>query len=147
MAYEAKTKPTALSVAAYLDAIDDEARRKDCKTVAALMKKVTGCAPRMWGASIVGFDHYHYKYPSGQEGDMCLLGFSSRKAALVVYMQDGYDEAGALLARLGKHKLGKSCLYINRLADIDIAVLEQMLVRSTSEMRKRYPAVKGARTS
>ena len=136
---EAKTKPTTRSVASYLDAIDDEARRKDCKALAAMMKRMTGCAPKMWGPSIVGFDQYHYQYASGHEGDMCIVGFSSRKGPISVYMAAGCDIDHALLARLGKHKMGKACLYLNRLADVDLAVLEQLLARSAAETRKRYP--------
>jgi hypothetical protein len=117
--YEAKTRPTTQSVAAYLDAIDDEARRRDCKTLAALMKRVIGCAPTMRGASMVGF--------------------SARKGPISVYMAAGCDVEHALPARLGKHKVGKACLYINRLADVDLAVLEQLLARSAVETKKRYP--------
>lgn len=137
---EAKTRPTTHSVAAYLDAIDDDARRKDCQALAALMKRVTGCTPKMWGTSIVGFDQYHYRYASGHEGDSCLIGFSSRKGPISVYMAAGCDVDHALLARLGKHKMGKACLYLNRLADIDLAVLEQLLALSAAETRKRYPS-------
>lgn len=136
---EAKTKLTNQSVASYLDAIDDEARRKDCKELTALMKRVTGCAPKMWGSSIVGFDQYHYRYASGHEGDMCIVGFSARKGPISVYMAAGCDVDHTLLAKLGKHKMGKACLYINRLADVDPVVLEQVLARSTAETKKRYP--------
>ncbi len=140
--YKAKTKPTEMSVSAYLEQIEDEARRKDCEVIAALMQRVTGCAPRMWGASIVGFDSYHYKYASGHEGDSCLVGFSSRKSEITIYLLDGYesDEAKALLAQLGKHRLGKACLYIKSLANIDLSVLEQLVARSAAETRRRYPA-------
>jgi hypothetical protein len=142
MAYDAKTKPTPQSAASYLDAIDDEARRQDCKELAALMKKVTGCAPKMWGASIVGFDEYHYKYDSGHEGDSAIVGFSSRKGPISVYMPAGYDGAEDLLAQLGKYKVGKACLYVNRLADVKLAVLEKLLARAVVETKKRYPAAK-----
>jgi len=97
--YEAKTQPTTQSVAAYLDAIDDEARRRDCKALAALMKRVTGCAPTMWGTSIVGFDRYHYRYSSGHEGDSCVVGFSARKGPISVYMAAGGDVDHALSGR------------------------------------------------
>lgn len=136
---EAKTRPTDQSVASYLGAIEDDARRKDCKALAALMKRITGCAPMMWGSSIVGFDQYHYKYASGHEGDACIVGFSSRKGPISVYMAAGYDDAQDLLARLGKHKIGKACLYLDKLADVKLPVLEQLLARAVAEAKKRYP--------
>jgi Domain of unknown function (DU1801) len=139
MAYEPKTKQTTASVAAYLAAIDDEARRKDCKALATMMKKATGRAPKMWGESIVGFDTYHYRYASGQEGDWPVLGFSARKGPISVYVSAGYDGAQDLLARLGKHKAGKACLYIKRLADVDAGVLEQLLAHGVAEIRRLYP--------
>jgi hypothetical protein len=137
---EAKTRPTDQSVAAYLDAIDDEGRRKDCTELMTLMKRVTGCAPKMWGTSIVGFDQYHYRYDSGREGDCCILGFSSRKGPISVYIVAGYEGAEDMLAQLGKHKVGKACLYINKLADVKLPVLEKLLVRAVAATRKRYPA-------
>jgi hypothetical protein len=139
--YEAKTQVTAVSVASYLANIGDEVRRQDCKALAALMQGVSGCAPKMWGPSIVGFDSYHYRYDSGHEGDSCLLGFSSGKAQISIYMVAGYEatETQALLAQLGKHKLGKACLYIKRLADVKLPVLEELLTRSAAETRHRYP--------
>jgi hypothetical protein len=137
--YEAKTKPTSASVAAYLDAIEDESRRKDCKELAKLMRSVTGCKAKLWGPSIVGFDQYHYKYASGHEGDACVVGFSSRKQDISVYMFAGYEGAEALLSTLGKHKLGKACLYIKRLSDIELPVLEKLLVRAVAEIKRRYP--------
>jgi hypothetical protein len=143
---EAKTKPTGQSVASYLDAIDNDGRRKDCKELMALMKRVTGCAPKVWGTSIVGFDQYHYRYDSGHEGDSCILGFSSRKWPISVYMVAGYEGAEDLLAQLGKHKVGKACLYVNKLAGVKLPVLEKLLVRAVAATRKRYPAntMKGA---
>jgi Domain of unknown function (DU1801) len=137
---EAKTQPTTQSVASYLDAIDDESRREDCKALAAMMKRVTGCAPTLWGTSIVGFDRYHYQYASGHEGDSCIVGFSSRKGPISVYMAAGCDGAQDLLAQLGKHKMGKACLYVNRLSDVKLAVLEKLLVRAVAETKKRYPS-------
>ena len=138
--YQAKTKPTESSVSAYLDAIEDEGRRKDCKELAKLMTKVTACKPKMWGTSIVGFDHYHYRYASGHEGDACVVGFSSRKGDLSVYMAAGYAGAESLLAELGKHKLGKACLYLKRLSDVQMPVLEKLLARAVVEIKRRYPA-------
>lgn len=138
--YEAKTKPTEVSVASYLAGIDDEPRRKDCEEIAALMKRVTGCAAKMWGPSIVGFDSYHYTYDSGHEGDSCVVGFSSRKGDISVYLLGGYDaaETKELLSQLGKHKIGKACLYIKRLSDIQLPVLEQLVARSVAETKRRY---------
>lgn len=139
--YEAKTKPTASSVPAYLAGIAGEERRADCMVLAALMKRLTGCAPKMWGPSIVGFDSYHYKYASGHEGNACVVGFSSGKAHISIYLVSGYDapETQALLAQLGKHKIGKACLYIKRLQDVRLALLEQLIARSVAETKRRYP--------
>ncbi len=136
---ENKTKPTDLSVEAYLSAIDDPARRDDCRAIAALMEKVTGEAPQMWGASIVGFDSYHYKYASGREGDACATGFSSRKGDISVYLSAGGAEQEALLALLGRHKMGKACLYIRSLADVDLAILERLVAGSVAEIKRLYP--------
>lgn len=136
---EAKTKPTKVSVRSYLDGIANEPRRRDCETVAAMMKKVTKCEPRMWGPSIVGFDTYHYKYESGREGDMCVVGFSSRKTDLVLYLMSGFEGAEDLLENLGSHKLGKSCLYLKRLSDVKLPVLEKLVARSFKEAKRRYP--------
>ena len=139
--YEPKTQPTEVSVDACLAGITDEARRTDCKAIAALMMRVTGCAPRMWGPSIVGFDSYHYKYASGHEGDACVLGFSSGRAHISVYLTSGYEaaETKALLSQLGRHKIGKACLYIKRLSDVHLQVLEQLIAGSVAETRRRYP--------
>ena len=146
MAYEAKTKATKLSVASYLDAIKDPARRKDCKTLATLMTRVTGCKPVLWGASIVGFDQYHYKYASGHEGDSCVVGFSNRKGDISVYLLGGYESATAqrLLKRLGKHKTGKACLYLPGLAGVDLAAQDDLSSRSVANTGKRYAPAKGA---
>lgn len=138
---ELKTKPTGVSVKAYLDAIEDETRRKDCRAIAALMKRVTGCSPKMWGPSIVGFGSYHYEYASGHSGDMCLTGFSSRGREIVVYLMAADERAGKLFAALGKHRRGKSCLYFKRLADVELPVLEQLVALSCAETRRRYPEV------
>ena len=140
--YEAKTKPTQTSFTDYLAGIEDPQRRQDCKELADLMIRVTGCEPRMWGTSIVGFDKYHYKYESGHEGDACVVGFSSRKGDISVYLLAGYesDEVRELLSQLGKHKLGKSCLYIKRLSDVQLPVLEKLVSNSVAETRRRYPA-------
>lgn len=138
---EQKTKPTGQSVKAHLDAIEDESRRKDCKALSALMKRVTGCTPKMWGPGIVGFGSYHYEYASGHSGDSCLVGFSSRKGDISIYLMPGFEGADELFAALGRHKRGKACLYVRRLADVDLSVLEQLVARSYAETRRRYPEV------
>lgn len=137
--YEAKTKPTKASVADYIAAIDDAERQKDCRTLVKLMSGITGKKAVMWGPGIVGFDAYHYKYESGHEGDSCLLAFASRKADLTIYLVPGFVGAEPLLARLGKHRMSKACLYVKRLADIDLGVLEELLRQSAAEVRRRYP--------
>ena len=134
---ENKTKPTAISVPAFLDACTDEARRADARTLAKLMQEVSGEEPVMWGPSIVGFDRYHYSYESGREGDMPIVGFSPRKIANVLYGTIGFDGAEALLAKLGKHTTGKGCLYIKKLADVDMAVLEALIEKAVATTRAR----------
>jgi hypothetical protein len=124
---ENKTKPTNLSVSGYLGAIEDERRRKDCEALAKLMAKATGEPPKMWGSSIVGFGSYHYKYDSGREGDTCLVGFSSRKGEISVYGLKWAPDAPKLLAKLGRHKTGKGCVYIKTLSDIDESVLTKIV--------------------
>ncbi|MBL8523247.1 MAG: DUF1801 domain-containing protein [Betaproteobacteria bacterium] len=136
--YELKTKQNELSVDAYIDAIADETRREDCRTVIKLMTKATKEKPKMWGPSIVGFGSYHYKYDSGHEGDMCITGFSSRKNDLTLYLIPGFEQRAELMEKLGKHKNGKSCLYIKRLADIDQKVLTELITLSVKEMKARY---------
>ena len=135
-----KTKPTKLSVAAYLDALTDQTKRADAKALVRLMQKATGEKPKMWGPSIVGFGSYHYTYESGREGDMPLVGFSPRKAATVLYHATGFSGSEALLAKLGKHTTGKGCLYIRKLADVDQEVLEALIVKSVAAMRARHPS-------
>jgi hypothetical protein len=136
--YEPKTKPTQASFALYLARIEDEERRKDCRDLAALMKRVTGCSPKMWGTSIVGFGSYHYKYDSGHEGDCCAVGFSSRKGDISVYLFSGYGEkAKKLLSGLGKHRMGKACLYIRHLADVQLPVLERLVAQSVADIKCR----------
>ncbi len=121
---ENKTKATDASVEGYLAAIDDEARRKDCAALAELMARATKQPPRMWGASIVGFGSYHYRYASGREGESCVVGFSSRKGDISVY---GLNADAELLSELGKHKSGKGCVYIKRLSDVNLQVLEKLV--------------------
>ena len=130
-----KTQKTKASVSAFLKGIADGDQRKDCQTLVRIMKAAVGAAPKMWGSSIVGFGHYHYKYASGRENDWFLLGFSPRKQDLTIYLMSGIDRHDALLPKLGKYKTGKSCLYIKRLADIDMAVLEELLAESMRHMK------------
>ena len=136
---ENKTKPSLASVADYIAAIEDELRRKDCEILLELMTKATQEMPVMWGASIVGFGRYHYKYASGREGDSCLVGFSSRKADISVYLLGAYPQRDELLAQLGRHKIGKACLYIRKISDIDLTILEQLVSNSVAEMKRLYP--------
>jgi hypothetical protein len=136
---ENKTQATAASVEAFLDTVPDEQRRTDARTVAALMAKVSGQPAAMWGPAIVGFGKYRYKYDSGRVGEMCRIGFSPRKAALTLYLASGYPMREALLARLGKHSTGKGCLYLKSLADVDMAVLEELIAGSLADNRARYP--------
>ena len=136
-----KTKPTVSSVDAFIDAVDDEHRRADCRAVARLMAEITDAEGVMWGSSIVGFGSYHYRYASGREGDFFEAGFSPRKRALTIYVMVGFAEYEDLLARLGKHSTGKSCLYVKRLADVDLDVLREMLIRSVATIRAKYPPV------
>jgi hypothetical protein len=135
-----KTKPTKLSVAAFIDGLTDWTRRADAKTLVKLMQSATDEKPKMWGPSIIGFGSYHYMYDSGREGDMPLIGFSPRKSATVLYNVTGFRDSEALLAKLGKHTTGKACLYIKRLEDVDQRVLGALLVKSVSAMRARYPS-------
>jgi len=124
---ENKTRPTRQTVAAFLKSLPEESRRRDCEALVTLMREVTGADARMWGAAIVGFGDYHYKYASGREGDWFVAGFSPRKNDLTIYVMAGLDRYADQLARLGRHKTGKSCLYVQRLADIDLAVLRAIL--------------------
>ncbi len=124
---EAKTVETGASVEAFLDAVENETRREDAKKVLALMKKITKQKAKMWGPSIIGFGKYHYRYESGHEGECCKVGFSPRKANLVLYVGASCERNKTLLAKLGKHKIGKSCLYLNKLSDVDMKVLAEII--------------------
>jgi hypothetical protein len=126
---ETKTKPTAVSVDAFLDGVAHPVRRADGKALRAMMERVTGEPAVMWGPSIVGFGRYHYRYASGHEGDTCRVGFSPRSANLVLYV-GGFPEYEALLARLGKHKRSTACLYLGKLTDVDLGVLEEIARRT-----------------
>lgn len=135
---ELKTKPTAVSVEAFIDKIDDETLRDDCRALIKMMQKITNAPPVMWGPSIIGFGKYHYKYASGHEGDMPVAGFSPRKTNITVYAYATYTK-DALLKKLGKHKSSKACIYFKRLADIDMSILEKIVRDNVQEVRAKYP--------
>ena len=137
-----KTKPTEVSAESHIAGIANEEQRNDAQTLVALMRRVTKQEPRMWGPSIIGFGSYHYKYASGHEGDSALTGFAVRGSELVVYIAPGFEHRDVLLAKLGKHKTGKVCVYIRRLANVDLNVLEKLVARSVAEMKSRYPQPK-----
>jgi len=133
-----KTRPTGASVSALINAIEEPQRRADVRKVAAMMKTATGSRPKMWGESIVGYGSYRYRYDSGREGEFMITGFSPRKQALTIYIMPGFSRYDALMARLGKYRTGKSCLYLRRLADVDEAVLQQLITQSVADMRAKY---------
>lgn len=137
---EIKTIPTKTSVTAFINAVENETRRRDAKTILAMMKKITGEKAKMWGPSIIGFGKYHYKYDSGREGDMLLVGFSPRKANIVLYVLGSIKDSDPILKRLGKFKRGKSCLYINKLEDVDQKVLEKLVEKSYKTTKKNWNA-------
>ncbi|TWU29959.1 DUF1801 domain-containing protein [Bythopirellula polymerisocia] len=133
---ELKTKQNNASVPRFVKAIADEQQRADCNELIDLMKEVTGEKSKMWGDAIVGFGTYHYKYASGREGDWFLVGFSPRKHSLSIYMMSGFEPVASILKKLGKHKTGKCCLYVNRLDDVDRKILKQLLTKSVEHVRK-----------
>jgi hypothetical protein len=137
---ENKTKETGEDVSRFLNSVPDERRREDARALAALMERVTREPAAMWGSSIVGFGRYHYKYESGREGDAPPVGFSPRTKELVIYLAADAADRDALLARLGKHRTGKSCLYVKRLDEIDLKVLEVLVAASVAAVRERYPS-------
>ncbi len=132
------TAPTDVDPRAFIASVEHPTRRADAEVLLEMMERVTGCEARMWGPSIVGFGSYHYRYDSGREGNHLLTGFSPRKANLVLYVMPGYDDLGDTLADLGKHRIGKSCLYVNKLADVDLAVLESIVADGVAKMREQY---------
>jgi hypothetical protein len=136
---ENKTKATEISVDSYIAAVTDDGQRADAEKIKAMMERLSVEPAKMWGPSIIGFGSYHYKYESGREGQMCRIGFSPRKGQTVLYLIDGFESQAELMAKLGKHKTGKSCLYIRRLSDIDEAVLEQLCAESLKWMAAKYP--------
>ena len=137
---ENKTTPNDQNVEHFLNAIADERKRKDSFTILELMKQVTGMEPRMWGSSIVGFGSYHYKYESGREGDTILAGFSPRKQNLTLYNMGGFEQYDDLLKKLGKYTLGKGCLYIKRLEDIDLPTLKSLIEESVKHVKHEHKA-------
>lgn len=135
---ELKTKENDGDVMAFLDSIENKTRREDGYKILAMLKKVTQKEPKMWGESIIGFGKYHYKYASGREGDYLVIGFSPRKQNSTIYIMSSFSEMDDLLEKLGKHKSSVSCLYINKLADVDMDVLEQIAIRSVARMHEMY---------
>ena len=133
---ELKTKENKSSVKQFIDSIENIIRRKDCLITKKIMQDVTGKRAMMWGDSIVGFGSYHYKYASGREGDWFLVGFSPRKQNLAVYLMNGFEKHQKLLKNLGKHKTGKSCLYINKLKDINIQSLRELILKSAKHLKE-----------
>lgn len=135
---ENKTQPTDASVDEFIAAASPE-KKSDSERLIAILQDITGEKPVLWGPSIIGFGRYHYEYDSGHEGDSVLIGFSPRKRELVIYIMPGFDSFQALLAKLGKHKAGKSCLYIKRLSDIDLKVLTELMAESVKHMLGKHP--------
>lgn len=136
---ETKTKPTDVSVEAFLDKVPEKKKREDAFVVLEMMKRVTGLEPVMWGPTMIGFGSYHYKYDSGHEGDAFLTGFSPRKQSMTIYLIPGFSEQfQPLLQKLGKHKTSVACLYINKLADVDMKVLEKLVSESFAKVKKIY---------
>ncbi|HEU5163123.1 MAG TPA: DUF1801 domain-containing protein [Thermoanaerobaculia bacterium] len=136
---ETRTRPTRASVDAYLASRANPEQLADCRAIMAICKRVTKQQPRMWGPSIVGYGSYAYRYESGHSGEACLTGFAVRGRELVVYLMAETPEQVERLSRLGKHKMGKSCLYFKRLADLDAGVLEELIAASVADVRRRYP--------
>lgn len=135
---ENKTKPTKISVREFVNSVENETRKKDAKILLRVFKEVTGLSPQMWGPTLIGYGRYAYKYESGREGEMLMTGFSPRKANLVLYIMPGYADLNSYLERLGKYKLGKSCLYINKLADVDVDVLKEIIAYGVQYMQENY---------
>ena len=136
---ENKTQATVARVEDFVTGIADENQRADARSLIAMMTRLSGEPATMWGPSIIGFGRYHYRYDSGREGEMCRIGFSPRKGQTVLYLIDGFEGHAELMAKLGKHKTGKSCLYVKRLSDIDLVVLEDMCRSSLAYMAAKYP--------
>ena len=138
-----KTRVTATDPTGFIASIDHPTRRADAETLDRLFRRVTGFLPRMWGPTMIGYGQYHYRYDSGSEGDFLATGFSPRKANLSIYILPGYADFGPILSRLGKHRTGKSCLYVNKLADIDPVVLEELIRAGREDLGRRWPVTPG----
>jgi hypothetical protein len=136
--YKAKTVPTEKSVDVFLDKVEPETKRDDCFAIAKMMKEVSGHPAKMWGPAIVGFGSVHYEYASGHSGDMPLIGFSPRKSNIVLYMIDIVGKHDALLRKMGKVKTGKVCVYINKLADLDLGILKDLMKKSVDSGKKEF---------
>lgn len=139
---EPKTLPTDASVSAFLRSVKDERTRADCLVIADIMRAATKANPRMWGKSLIGFGSYHYTYASGREGDWPLIALAPRKQNITVYIMPGFEHYDTLLAKLGKHSIGKSCLYINRLSDVHLPTLKKLIQASVKQMIKSHPPTK-----
>jgi hypothetical protein len=139
---EAKTKVNDASVDDFLNAIEDEQKRADCIAISKMMQQAAKAKPKMWGDSIVGFGAYHYVYSSGHTGDWPLVAFSPRKGNITLYIMAGFEQEDDLLSKLGKHKTGKSCLYIKTLADVDKGVLKELIAQSVAHMKATHPPAK-----
>ena len=135
---ENKTKQTTIAPEEFLASIEHQRRREDGFALLEFFNRATGLTPKMWGATIIGYGRYHYRYESGREGEFLITGFSPRKSALTIYILPGYHDMSEQRARLGKHKIGKSCLYINKLVDVDLEVLEEMVREGLNYMRANY---------
>ena len=135
---ELKTKKTDASVQAFLDAVEHPTRREDSFAILEMMREITGVEPAMWGPGIVGFDTYHYLYASGQEGEWPVVGFAPRKRSLTLYIMSGFDGYDDLLSKLGRYKTGKSCLYVNKLADVDQEILRELVRQSVEHVRSAH---------
>ena len=135
---ENKTKPTDASVSEFLDTVDNEQKRSDTRAIVEMMHEVTGYTATMWGTSIIGFGSYSYKYRSGHSGDWSIVGVSPRKRNITVYIMPGFSQFEDQLSRLGKHKTSKSCLYINKLSDVDSDVLREIIHQSVEYMKEKY---------
>ncbi|MEM1375435.1 MAG: DUF1801 domain-containing protein [Pseudomonadota bacterium] len=138
-----KTQPTPVDPMEFIASIEHPTRRADALVLDQMFRRITGWEPRMWGPTIVGYGSYHYTYESGREGDCNATGFSPRKAAQSIYIMPGYQDYGDILARLGKHKHGKACLYVTKLADIDIDVLEELVRAGLDDLSRMYPVTPG----
>ncbi|UWQ62042.1 DUF1801 domain-containing protein [Leisingera caerulea] len=134
-----KTVPTGVSVEAFIASVEPARKAAEAQQLDALFRRVTGYRPQMWGPSLVGYGRYHYRYASGREGDFLATGFSPRKARHSIYIMPGYQDYAAILSRLGKHKLGKSCLYVNKLADIDLEVLAELIRTGLKDLNAIWP--------